>query len=55
MQLDLFEPPSKEQIELYEMKRLQEDIARMRRSFFVRLDAHERKYQQIIEKLEARK
>lgn len=55
MQLDLFEPPTQEQIGLYELKKLQDDIARMRRSFFVRLDAHEKKYQRIIEKLEMRK
>lgn len=52
IQLDLFEPLSEREIQLYEIKKLQEDIARMRRSFFVRLDAHERKYERILNRLE---
>jgi len=54
IQLDLFEPLSEREIQLYEIKKLQEDIARMRRSFFVRLDAHERKYERILSQLESR-
>jgi len=54
IQLDLFEHYTDREREYYELKKLQDDIARMRRSFFVRLDAHEKKYKQIIEKLEAR-
>ncbi len=54
IQLDLFEPISEREAQLYEVKKLQDDISKMRRAFFVRLDAHERKYQQILNKLERR-
>ena len=54
IQLDFFEPISEKEIQLYEVKKLKDDIARMRRSFFVRLDAHERKYEKILNQLEKR-
>ena len=54
IQLDLFEHLTDREREYYELKKLQDDISRMRRSFFVRLDAHEKKYEQILNRLERR-
>lgn len=53
IQLDLFDDVFREEdIFLQQLEKLEHDISKMRKSFFVRLDAHEKKYQSIKNKIE---
>jgi len=55
IQLELFHdvlPASREDALLAKIEKMEKDIHKMRRSFFVRLDAHEKKYVDLKEDLE---
>ena len=50
-QLDLFSYQNNDDIIRYQVEKLKDDIDKMRRSFFVRLDAQEKKYQLLLDQL----
>ena len=55
-QLDLFDHEfNRKEAIVFKLESLQNDIDRMRRSFFVRLDAQEKKCQSLIKELEHNK
>ena len=56
VQLDLFDlEHNRRDAIVFELQKLSDDIHKMRRSFFVRLDAQEKKYQKILQELDKTK
>lgn len=52
-QLDLFEDVfNSEDVLLTRIEKMEQDITRMRKSFFVRLDAHEKKFVNLKKELD---